>query len=602
MMRTISQRLLLIAAALVAAVVIFLLLPGGKKDDSRPARKDGGQSGQNSQDSRSDQETDPQAPEPEDYDTEAVMPRFSEIEYVRPDLETITEQYESLIEGLEGNTLPLKEALPLLEDCYALYDDFYTMDTVAELRYYHDITQSYYADETEWFLENEPEMDQLFEALCSASANCEIARDLDREFWGDWVVDAYQGQDNARLDKTYVNLARQENLILAEYRRATADPTVTWKGAERSYWELQEDDSLTDSEWNQVRDLYYDKYSPILGDIYIRLVGARQALAEYLGYDNYEDFAYEYLYSRDYTPDQAQVLLDSIRRELAPLYGELTLNPRWEELTYSRVGESENFRILKDAALEMGGTIANSFRDMERYELYDIGVSGKKGDLSYQCYLYKYDNPFIFVKTEGYSDDILKAGHEFGHFVDSWYNYDATSSHDLAEVFSQGMEYLLLSRVPEEYQQELTDYKLLDTVDTFTQQGSFAAFEHQVFARPAAEWTPEALEQLSLELAKEYGYFEEGKEDFYAKSWIDITHFFDSPFYVISYCTSNDAAFQLYELECAAEGTGLKVWNAMLPRDRDSFLETVVDQGGLEDPFAPDRMEQVAALLREKLG
>ena len=250
----------------------------------------------------------------------------------------------------------------------------------------------------------------------------------------------------------------------------------------------------------------------------------------------------------------------------------------------------------------MGGKIKRALEDMVKYELCDIAVSEKKGSISYQTYLYSYDNPYIFVKTEGYSDDILSFGHEFGHFVDAWYNYNATGSNDLAEVFSQGMEYLLLSYIPEDYREELTIYKLLDTVDTFTQQGSFAEFEHEVYARPASEWTPESLNELSLRLSEEYGYLREGDEDYYAKSWIDITHFFDNPFYVVSYVVSNDAAFQIYERECAAAGGGLALWNKLLPRDLDGFLETVVDQGGLEDPFGEGRMKEIAKLLREKLS
>ena len=330
-------------------------------------------------------------------------------------------------------------------------------------------------------------------------------------------------------------------------------------------------------------------------------MGVRQEKAAYFGYDSYEEYAYDWLYERDYSPDETKSLLEQIRTELAPLYDELSLNDRWDALRYTEVNERENLEAIRTAAKAMGGTILDAYQDMERYELYDIDVSEKKGDLSYQTYLYSYDNPFVFVKTEGWSDDILSFGHEFGHFVDAWYNYNGTDNNDLAEVFSQGMEYLLLTRVPEDYREELTEYKLLDTVDTFTQQGSFAEFEREVYARPAAEWTPESLNELSLKLAKDYGYFQEGQEDYYAKSWIDINHFFDNPFYVVSYIVSNDAAFRIYELECEKAGNGLAVWNKLLPRDRDGFLETLENQGGLEDPFAAGRMKEIADLMREKL-
>ena len=543
--------------------------------------------------------------------------KFSEIVYRRPDLETLSADFETLISALEKEELSVRKAVSRLEKVYGAYNDFYTMDNVAELRYYHDVTDSFYADECDWFLENEPTVDQLFEELCYASANCSIAEELDERFWGGWVIDAYgepegggepePGTDDSgreegtARDPEYLAMDQDENAILAEYRRIMADPTVSWRGEEYSYWSLEQDDSLSPEDWDEVRGLYYDKYAPILGELYLRLVAVRQEQAAYFGYDGYEAFAYDWLYERDYGPAETAALLEQIRRELAPLYGELSLNERWDALRYTELNEEENLEALRTASEQLGGQILLAFREMERCELCDIEISEKKGDLSYQCFLYSYDEPFIFVKTEGWSDDILSFGHEFGHFVDAWYNHNGTASHDLAEVFSQGMEYMLLDAVPEDYREELTEYKLLDTVDTFAQQGSFAEFEHEVYARPASEWTPEALEALSLRLAKEYGYFREGEEDYYAKSWIDINHFFDNPFYVVGYCVSNDAAFQIYELECAETGAGLSVWNKMLPRQNDGFLDTVVGQGGLKDPFGDGRMKEIADLMREKL-
>lgn len=538
---------------------------------------------------------------PEVEQLEAAMPKFSEIVYTRPDMDAIAEYYGETMEALLENRLSLQEAVSRLEACYSRYDDFYTMQAIADLRYYHDITDTYYADESDWFLEQEPEMDRLFNELCSASANSELGEKLDEEFWGGWTVDTYRGQEKTELDPGFRALLQRENEILTEYRRVSANPTVTWNGEECSYLELQEDDSISAFGWNEIQKLYYDKYSPIYADIYLQLVGVRQEQAAYLGLASYEDYAYAFTYDREYSPEKAETILSHIRTDLAPLYQELALNERWSKMRYTELNEAENLEAILTAADAMGGTIRNASRDLERYELYDIDVSEKKGAVSYQCYLYSYDNPFVFVKTYGYSDDILAFGHEFGHFVDAWYNRDATDSYDLSEVFSQGMEYLLLFYIPEDYREELTVYKLLDTVDTFTAQGSYAEFEHEVYAKPAADWTREELEALSLQLAKDYGYFEAGKEDYYAKSWFDIPHFFERPFYVVSYCVSNDVAFQLYALECEKDGAGLMCWNKLLPRYRDGFLDTVVAQGGLKDPFDEDRMAQIAAVIREKL-
>lgn len=599
-MKSIRCFSLLVAVLLSAALLFFL--PGFMDTaDPSPRKEEASRQFQGELSSIQPQDEAPAGAIEQGETNTGAMPKFFEIPYRRPDMTAITERYEALIAALEADKLSEDEAISQLEQVYSLYDDFYTMQAVADLRYYHDVTDSFYAVESDWFLENEPKMDQLFDELCSASANCALAETLDSRFWGDWVVDSYGGRTSSTLDPAFLALAKQENAALSDYRHAAADPTIQWKGKERSYWDLQEDATISRREWAEIRSLYYDKYAPIFGEIYLRLVRVRQEIAAYLGLDSYEQYAYALLYGRDFTSAKAEELLHSIRTDIAPLYDELSLNRRWDSLRYTEVNEQEILAALRTAARKMGGVIDSAFRDMVSYELYDIDISEKKGDVSYQCYLYTYDNPFVFLKTEGFSDDILNFGHEFGHFVDAWYNHDATSSHDLSEVFSQGMEYLLLTRLPKNYRKELTEYKLLDTADTFTQQGSYAAFEQAVYARPAADWTPEQLNSLSLRLAKEYGYFQPGDEDYYAKSWIDVSHFFDSPFYVIGYCVSNIAACQLYALECEQEGKGLDAWNQMLPRNYDNFLDTVIKQGGLDDPFSADGMKKIAALLREKL-
>ena len=47
----------------------------------------------------------------------------------------------------------------------------------------------------------------------------------------------------------------------------------------------------------------------------------------------------------------------------------------------------------------------------------------------------------------------------------------------------------------------------------------------------------------------DFGLFDEASAEQAARSWIDVQHFFSAPYYVISYCVSNDAALQIYQLE-----------------------------------------------------
>lgn len=527
---------------------------------------------------------------------------FDAIQYVRPDLDALEAQFEKTIamhtDGSDVNVL-----LEELNTCWDMYLDFYTMDTVAEARSYLNMANSYYAGEAAYCLEAEATVDQLFEELEIASANHEKAETLEAEFWGDGLIDSYAGEDAAATyDDTYVSLVQEESALLSQYRAELANTTVNYGGRETSYQELLSDESLSEEELDEINAQYYDKYSQVLGEIYIKLVDVRQRTADYLGYDSYEEFAYLWLYGRDYTPAQGDELLEDIRTWIAPVYRQVNEAGLWDEVSYGEADENTIFKAVEDTAEQLGGQIAESFEYMDKHGLYDITISANKAEMSYQTYLDKYDSPYLLVKTYGYNDDMLTFAHEFGHFVDSYVNYNATSSLELSEFFSQSMEYLLLCTLPENRCGDLAEIKLLDTLDTYAQQASFAAFEQEVYAIPAAELTVDMLNEISLKNAVAYGYMADDMDDYYAQSWFEIPHFFEYPFYVISYCVSNDAAFQIYQLELENEGAGLEQFNALLPRDNAGFLDTLSQQSSLESPFAAGRMQKTAETVAELLS
>ena len=98
--------------------------------------------------------------------------------------------------------------------------------------------------------------------------------------------------------------------------------------------------------------------------------------------------------------------------------------------------------------------------------------------------------------------------------------------------------------------------------------------------------------------AVDFGYYDGYSREYYALSWIDISHFFEAPFYVITYPVSNDLALQIFALERQQSGAGLEKYLEILPREHYGLIDTAV-AGGLESPFAPGRMARVAEELRQ---
>ena len=548
------------------------------------------------------------AAEPEERDLtlgrENLIP-FDEMEYVRPELAPLEEQIAITLE-LAADGSNSDAVIDSLLECDALYYTYYTMYALAEIRYYQDMTSEYWSEEYTVCDEGSVELEILFEDMYVALAESPCAQAVEDDYYGEGFIEYYTGDFIGYSDETYAELIRRENEVMAEFREIQANPTVRYNGEEVSYYEVMSDPDLSYLSLLMIEDAYYDKYTPIYGELFIELIRIRNELAVYCGYENYEEYAYAEVYARTYTPEEIEPFLADIRTHITPLYEELSYAGAWSSYGDYEIDEAGLEERLGLVAAEMGGDIEAAWELLKTYELYDIRQSPNKVEMSFQTYLEDYEAPFAFIKTYGDYSDLLTFYHEFGHCVDSYVNYNDTWDLDLAETFSQGMEYLALCALQDDLSeaewQDLVTMKLLDTLDTYAQQGSFADFEHQIYSLSDSELTVDRINEISLQTSKDYGYYVPGYEDYFERSWIDIIHFFEQPCYVISYCMSNDAAFQIYQRELEERGAGLDLYLQILPREYEDFFETLEKQGGMESPLAEGRLESTARIIGEFFG
>ena len=182
-------------------------------------------------------------------------------------------------------------------------------------------------------------------------------------------------------------------------------------------------------------------------------------------------------------------------------------------------------------------------------------------------------------------------------------NCNQTFSIDCSEVFSQALEYLTLGSTSLGFARaaELRQYKLYDSLETFLTQACYYAFECKAYALPDSELTVGKLNELFAECCVDFGLFDEASAEQAARSWIDVQHFFSAPYYVISYCVSNDAALQIYQLEQETPGAGLKAFSDLLYAAPESTFLAMLQDGNLTSPFDENRMQELAAYFKEAL-
>lgn len=494
---------------------------------------------------------------------------YKMMQYERPDMTGIRQALEDACLAAEGeDTDAILEAV---YHFYDAYDWFYTCSSLADIRYSSDLTDIYWEQESNFCTQNSADVDAALEELYYALAKSPCREELEAEFFGEGFFDSYEGEN--LWDAEFTALLSQEAQLQSRYYALSEQSLAYEYGT----------------------DAYYDACADDMARLLVEMIALRQEIAAYWGYSDYPQFAWDFYYYRDYTPSQADALLGDIQRELVPLYRQMSGSDVWEA-SYEPCSEKETMRYVRKAAKNMGGAVEEAFRVLEAAGLYDIAYGENKYNSSFEIYLTSYWEPFIFMNSSLTAYDKLTLAHEFGHFCNDYASYGSYVGVDVSEVFSQGMEYLSLCYG--ENTQALTRVKMADSLNTYVEQAAFASFEQQMYGLSGGELTVENLYALYDAVAQSYGFDSVGYD---RREFVDITHYYTNPLYIISYVVSNDAAMQLYQLEQEESGAGLKLFEDNLATQESYFL-SFLDSAGLESPFASGRAGEVKETFENVFG
>ena len=531
-----------------------------------------------------------------DYTPYETISSFSEIEYTRPDAQSICDRFADLQKLVESGA-SAAEVLEAHEPVFEDYLYFTTMKSYAYIRYTLNLNDTYFDEEYNWCELRGPEIEQAREKCYIVMAKSDIREELEADdIFGEDFFDFYDENEIYSNDRV-VELMQQQSELESQYMALQSDMTITWNGEERLVEELLT--TLGYEDYLKAYELYYEKYNPLCAEIYIQLVAIRKEIAAELEYDSYADFAYDYTYQRDYSPEEVEAYCDAISEEMVSLL--------WPALQAGATSTSktmdECLALFSDAVKNIGGAVHMSYDVMQDYDLYDVTSSTSKMPGSYMTYLNSYELPFVYISPSGTLNDFLTTSHEFGHFVDGYVNCGGSASIDCAEIYSQGMEFLLLEAadLKSSEKKALLTSKFADAVMVFLGQACYAEFEHRAFAEE--NLTVERLNELYMECNEKFGLsiLYTGVEHLLAPGWIDIQHFFIAPYYVISYCVSNDAALQIYQAE-AKDGSGLDLYYRLLNLPRESKLLELMELAEMASPLDPERVAELTDFLDDQLN
>ncbi len=481
------------------------------------------------------------------------VPKLLEMEYVHYDTTELIDNLEALIDKVPE----YKDADTLFKDyfeVYKLYREFQTQRTIVYLRFAQDQYDEYYAEEYNYCEEQSDIIWENFSDLYAAFAKSPLREELEEKYFYKGYFDEYEGYESASDE--YFKLKDQESALEMKYLSLTAG-----------------------YDWN-------DKYSEV-AEIYIELAKVRKKIALERGYDNYLEYAYKENFGRDYTPEDVDVFLESVKEYLVPLTKEIVESDAWDGIKVS-----EFPTMLSDAAKEMGGPIAQAAELLITYELYDMYYSDNRRSIGYEWYIPKYEVPYIF----GNSDEYRTFCHEFGHFTEDVYSYDLDADTETGEIFSQAMEFLAISyttEIADLTKKDMLKKRLARFLGTVKNTCIIGALEKSIYTMDPDELTVEKVEKIYREYQVEYNGFADKRD------WVYTHHLFDFPVYYISYALSVIPSILISKEEYEATGAGVARYCKLLDRTPGKKFSAVLEEAGIGNPFKEETIKEVAEFYKE---
>lgn len=541
---------------------------------------------------------------------------FSQVEYQRPDGESVVQLIGKAQQQAQDDLLPLG-LLHSLRKIGDATEDYYSMMTIAQIRNYADVNDTFYSAEMEyldtWDARIQSEYNQLFKMIQQSRF-----QSMTREIYGSSGAEDMQMSAQSS-SKEILSLQEQEKKLEAQYYYEYAQATVTTPEGEVLFSSLEP----------QGQTAYYsqfiDRYNQTLGTLYLELVSLRDQMAQLLGYDSYTEVADLNMHRSSYTREQIQQFRELLKQTLVPVYGGYLEDfyRRAENQTSAGyvylMGEPsptpqgdwkdtlERFsKVFSQMALETG----ECYEYLLSHGFIDAQPSQTKANVTFSTLIYSLNTPFLFANMDGSENDVYSISHEFGHCFAIWEQLKRGSrsegrSMDVCEIHSQAMQMMTLPYYEAFYGE---DADVARRYDVFTiVSGILTAalndeFQEQIYRQP--QMTVDQLNELYLELALEYGLVVESPYSdlqTFSKGWFTTNQYFDTPFYAIDYSLSGCVALEFLQRSMEDSQGALDTYLVLVRQDAGYDFLTVLEKTGLQSPFSEEQLVELSELLEDVL-
>ena len=459
-----------------------------------------------------------------------TMEKFSELQYVRPDMEKVLGDMRAVTEALK-NAADFGEFKAAYMDYVNTDIQVSTARQLANIRNTINMMDEFYETEMGYFHAWMPKYEILVKEMGTVILNSPFKKDMEEEFGSILIQNMEVGQllSSEAVVDDMVKEAELANL----YSKTVAGASVEFRGEMCSTYGLLKHMQSTDRQerkeafeaWARL----FEGISPKIDEIYDGLVQLRAGMAEKLGFESFIPMGYYKRRRYDYNAEDLKVFRRQVQEVIVPACVKLYERQRkalgvdtlhyYDESISSPQGNpvpvgDRDYMVKKAQEMyrELSPESGEFFDFMVEHQLFDLETKKGKRVGGYCTSLPLYHAPFIFSNFNGTQADVNvlthEAGHAFAGFTADKFQKTPELCHstsEINEIHSMGMELWTYPWMESFFGDKAEQYRkehLADALMKIPYMVCVDEFQHRVFEKP--EMTAMERRAVWSELEKVY--------------------------------------------------------------------------------------------------
>ena len=503
------------------------------------------------------------------------MKKFSELEYVRPDMEKAGEAVKACVKAMK-TAASYAEFRDAYMEYVKLDTELATAKSIAHIRNTVNLMDEYYEKEMAYFNAEMPKYQLLVKEMGTVILESPFKKDMEAEFGRILLQNMEAGQ--LLSGEAVVEDKVKEADLASLYSKTVAAASADFHGEKLNTYGLLKHMQSTDR--TERREAFlawaglFESIAPEIDRIYDGLVKLRAGMAEKLDFENFVPMGYLARRRYDYTAKELSVFRKQVREVIVPACEELFERQRealgLDKLYYydESVGSPEgnpvpvggrDYLVAQAQKMyrELSPESGEFFDFMVQYDLFDLEAKKGKRVGGYCTTLPLYHAPFIFSNFNGTEADVNvlthEAGHAFAGFTAAKFQKLPELCHstsEINEIHSMGMELwtypwmeLFFGEQADQYRRE----HLADALKKIPYMVCVDEYQHRVYEKP--DMTAMERRKVWRELEKVYMPWRDYDGNEFLENggfWMQKQHIFLYPFYYVDYAMAQIGAFEFY--------------------------------------------------------